>query len=60
MTLGGYRTTLSHPVTSSHRHIPEADRLGMGITPGLMRVSVGVEDGDDLVRDFTQALEAFA
>ena len=60
MTLGGYRTTLSHPVTSSHRHFPEADLRRIGITPGLMRVSVGVEDAGDLIRDFTQALEAFA
>ena len=60
MTLGGYRTTLSHPVTSSHRHFPEPDLRQIGITPGLMRVSVGVEDAGDLIRDFTQALEAFA
>ena len=59
MTLGGYRTTLSHPVTSSHFSIPEEDRLKMGITFGLMRVSVGIENADDLIADFNQALEVF-
>jgi cystathionine beta-lyase/cystathionine gamma-synthase len=60
MTLGGYRTTLSHPVTSSHHGVPEAERLRMGITFGLMRVSVGIEDPDDLIADFTRALEVFS
>jgi cystathionine beta-lyase/cystathionine gamma-synthase len=59
MTLGGYRTTLSHPVSSSHGGVPEAERLKMGITNGLMRVSVGIEDAADLIADFTQALEVF-
>jgi cystathionine beta-lyase/cystathionine gamma-synthase len=59
MTLGGYRTTLSHPVTSSHYGLTEEERRKMGITFGLMRVSVGIEDPDDLVADFTQALEVF-
>jgi cystathionine beta-lyase/cystathionine gamma-synthase len=59
MTLGGIRTTLSHPVSSSHYSIPEAERLRMGITFGLMRISVGIENSDDLIADFRQALEAF-
>jgi cystathionine beta-lyase/cystathionine gamma-synthase len=59
MTLGGYRTTLSHPVSSSHGGVPEAERLKMGITNGLMRVSVGIENAEDLIADFTQALEVF-
>ncbi|AJA47289.1 cystathionine beta-lyase MetC [Clostridium pasteurianum DSM 525 = ATCC 6013] len=60
MTLGGYRTTISHPVMSSHYDIPEEERLKMGITYGLLRISVGIENADDLVEDFLQALEAFA
>jgi cystathionine beta-lyase/cystathionine gamma-synthase len=60
MTLGGYRTTLSHPVMSSHYDIPEDERTKMGITFGLLRVSVGIENADDLVNDFIQALEAYA
>lgn len=59
MTLGGYRTTLSHPVSSSHKSIPEAERQKMGITYGLMRVSVGIEDPDDLIADFSNALAVF-
>lgn len=59
MTLGGYRTTISHPVTSSHYAIPEEERLKMGITFGLLRISVGIENADDLIADFYQALEVF-
>ncbi len=60
MTLGGYRTTLSHPVMSSHYDIPEEDRKKIGITFGLLRISVGIENADDLVEDFLQALNVYA
>ena len=59
-TLGGIRTTLSHPVTSSHASMPDEERRRIGITPGMIRVSVGIEDADDLIADFRQALEVFA
>jgi Cystathionine beta-lyases/cystathionine gamma-synthases len=59
-TLGGIRTTLNHPCTSSHSHMPDADRRKMGVTPGLFRLSVGIEDVDDLIADFNQALEVFS
>lgn len=59
MTLGGVRTTLVHPVTSSHSHMPDEARRAMSITPGLFRLSVGIEDVDDLIADFNQALEVF-
>lgn len=58
MTLGGYRTTLSYPPLSSHENVSEEDRLKMGITNGLLRVSVGIENEKDIVRDFMNALEA--
>ncbi len=58
-TLGGIRTTLNHPVTSSHAHMPDEDRRRMGITPGMFRLSVGIENVDDLIADFYQALEVF-
>lgn len=58
-TLGGLRTTLSHPVTSSHPNIPDEVRREMGITPGMLRISVGTENADDLIWDFTQALSIF-
>lgn len=59
MTLGGYATTLSYPILSSHASVPRDIRLKMGITDGLMRVSVGLEDVQDLIADFTQALSVF-
>ena len=55
-TLGGMRTTMSHPVTSSHNTTPDDVRRAMGITPALMRISVGIEDIDDLIEDFRQAM----
>lgn len=58
-TLGGIRTTLNHPVTSSHAHMPDEDRRRMGITPGMFRLSVGIEGVNDLIEDFYQALQVF-
>lgn len=57
MTLGGYRTTLSYPPLSSHENIPEEERRKMGITNGLLRVSVGIEEEEDIILDFLNALE---
>ena len=57
MTLGGYRTTLAHPVSSSHYDIPEEERLKMGITNSMLRISAGIEKSEDLIEDFNQALE---
>jgi len=59
MTLGGYRTTLSHPIMSSHYDVPEEMRQKIGITFGLLRISVGIENAEELVEDFLQALEVF-
>lgn len=58
-TLGGIRTTLSYPLLSSHMHVPEEDRKKMHITGGLMRISTGIEDADDLIKDFTNVLRVF-
>lgn len=58
-TLGGLRTTLSHPVTSSHPNVPDHIRRAMGITPGLLRISAGTENAEDIIRDFEQALTVF-
>ena len=58
-SLGGVRTALQHPCTSSHGHTPDAERRKIGITPGMIRISVGIEDPEDLIADFTEALKAF-
>lgn len=55
-SLGDVQTTLSHPVTTSHRAIDEAARARQGITPGLVRISVGLEDPEDLWDEFRTAL----
>lgn len=59
MTLGGYRTTLSHPIMSSHYDLSPEEHARLGITWGLLRISVGIEDGNDLINDFLQALEVY-
>lgn len=59
MTLGGYRTTLSHPVSSSHYDVPEKDRKKMGITWGMLRISVGIENTQELIEDFMEALKVY-
>jgi len=58
-TLGGIRTTLSYPLLSSHMHVPEEDLKKMNISGGLMRVSTGIENPEDLINDFTNALKVF-
>lgn len=60
MTLGGFRTTIAHPVSSSHYDMPKAEREKIGITDGLLRISVGIENIDDLKKDFARALEVYA
>lgn len=57
VSLGGVESILSHPKTSSHKDLPENDRLEKGITDGLFRLSVGIEDIEDLIADFDQALK---
>jgi len=57
-TLGDVGTTLSHPATSSHRAMAPEARAALGISEGFFRVSVGVEDVDLLLRDFTAGVAA--
>lgn len=57
MTLGGYRTTMSYPPFSSHDNLTRDERYAIGITDGMLRISVGIEDPADLITDFEQALE---
>jgi cystathionine gamma-synthase len=53
-------TTLSHPASSSHRALSEQDRQKLGITQGFFRVSVGIEDIDQLKSEFAAAVKASA
>jgi len=56
--LGDAKTIVTHPATTTHQRLSEAQRAELGITPGLVRVSLGIEDGEDLVADIVQALDA--
>ncbi|MDR3436016.1 PLP-dependent aspartate aminotransferase family protein [Telmatospirillum sp.] len=55
-SLGGVESLAGHPVTMSHGSIPEDRRKALGITPNLIRLSVGLEDAEDLIADLDQAL----
>jgi len=55
-SLGGVETLISHPATMTHAAIGEEARAKLGITDGLVRISVGIEDADDLLGDLDQAL----
>ncbi|MGH9464742.1 MAG: trans-sulfuration enzyme family protein, partial [Thermoanaerobaculia bacterium] len=57
-SLGGVETLISHPATMTHASIPREERARLGITDALVRVSVGLEDLDDLLADLDQALAA--
>lgn len=57
-SLGGVETLISHPATMTHASIPEEERNRLGVTPGLVRISVGIEDVEDLIADLDQALAA--
>lgn len=55
-SLAGVETTISYPEITSHRSLSAEQRLSRGITPGTVRVSAGLEDADDLLEDFRQAI----
>jgi cystathionine beta-lyase/cystathionine gamma-synthase len=56
-SLGGVETLVSHPATMTHASVPADHRAALGITDGLVRISVGLEDIDDLKEDLAQALD---
>ncbi len=55
-SLGGVETTVSYPELTSHRAMSAQERAELGVGPGTVRVSVGIEDPDDIVADFARAL----
>jgi cystathionine gamma-lyase/cystathionine beta-lyase/cystathionine gamma-lyase/homocysteine desulfhydrase len=57
-SLGGVETLISHPATMTHASVPADRRAAIGITDGMVRISAGIEDIDDLKDDLTQALAA--
>lgn len=58
-TLGGIRTTIAHPATAFRNEFTQEQLEEMGMYEGLIRISTGAENIDDLIEDFTQALEVF-
>src|SRR6476469_2290676 len=57
-SLGGVETLISHPATMTHAALGEKGRKAIGLTDGMVRISVGIEDADDIVADLDQALHA--
>jgi methionine-gamma-lyase len=58
VSLGGTETLASAPAAMTHLSVPDDRKAQLGITPNLVRISIGVEDADDLIADFSNALEA--
>ncbi len=55
--LGDTRTIVTHPASSTHSKLSEEERLSVGIVPGLIRISIGLEHKDDILNDILQALK---
>ena len=56
-SLGGVESLACHPSTMTHASIPEEIRKAVGITDGLIRLSIGIEDADDIIRDLDNAIK---
>jgi methionine-gamma-lyase len=56
VSLGGTETLASHPAAMTHLSVPDERKAALGITDNLVRISIGIEDADDLIADFEQAL----
>jgi len=57
-SLGGVETLISHPATMTHASVPAEERRRIGVTDGLVRISVGIEDVQDIIEDLRQAFES--
>jgi len=55
-SLGGVESLIGHPASMTHASIPKKERLKVGLTDSLIRLSIGVEDVDDLIQDLEEAL----
>ena len=58
--LGDAKSITTHPATTTHQRLSSEQKVTLGITPGLVRISIGIEDTDDLLADLRQALDAAA
>ena len=56
--LGDAKSMVTHPATTTHQRLPDDQKCALGITPGLVRISLGIEDTDDILSDLRQALDA--
>jgi cystathionine beta-lyase/cystathionine gamma-synthase len=56
-SLGGVETLITRPASTSHAGMSPDERRKLGISDGLVRISVGIENTDDLIQDFSKALE---
>ncbi len=56
VSLGGVESIISHPATMSHACLSKEERLEQGVVDGLLRLSCGIENIEDLLEDFEQAL----
>jgi methionine-gamma-lyase len=56
VSLGGTETLASHPAAMTHLSVPPERKRALGITDNLVRISIGIEDAQDLIADFEQAL----
>ena len=58
-SLGGVESLINHPATMTHASIPFEERQKAGVVDALLRLSVGIEDAEDLIRDLQQALQVY-
>ena len=56
-SLGAVETMITHPATMTHAEVPKEERHARGLTDGLVRLSVGIEDKQDIIDDLEQALK---
>jgi cystathionine beta-lyase/cystathionine gamma-synthase len=56
-TLAGVETSVTYPLGTSHRSVPDGIRSKLGITKGLVRISLGIEDAEDIIKAFEEAIE---
>ena len=56
--IGDSVTAVTHPASTTHKQLSEADLAAAGVSPTLLRISPGLEDADDIIADFAQAFTA--